>query len=211
MYLFLVFRLYYKKQANKAKYMLTQNKYHISEKVLEDEKIIIELAKKDMRNFAPLYDKYYEQIFRYCYQRLNSKESAFDVTSQVFLKAMTKLKDYEYRGLPFTSWLYRIAKSELNNVFSENKNSRTINIKVEHIKDLFEEVKEVDDSEELRTTLVTALESLAENDLLIVEMRFFEKRSFKEIGEILDITENNAKVKLYRVLDKLKTKFLIKQ
>ena len=164
-----------------------------------------------MRNFAPLYDKYYEQIFRYCYQRLNSKESAFDVTSQVFLKAMTKLKDYEYRGLPFTSWLYRIAKSELNNVFSENKNSRTINIKVEHIKDLFEEVKEVDDSEELRTTLVTALESLAENDLLIVEMRFFEKRSFKEIGEILDITENNAKVKLYRVLDKLKTKFLIKQ
>ena len=38
-------------------------------------------------------------------------------------------------------------------------------------------------------------------------MRFFEKRSFKEIAEILDITENNAKVKLYRALDKLKAIF----
>lgn len=191
--------------------MLTKTKYHISGKVQNDEKISIESAKKDMRNFAPLYDKYYEQIFRYCYLRLNDKSTAFDVTSQVFLKAMIKLKDYQYRGIPFVSWLYRIAKSELNNVFTKNKNSRTINIKEDHIRDLFEEIEEVDNSEELKTKLITALENLNENDLLIIEMRFFEKRSFREIGEILDITENNSKVKLYRVLDKLKANFLTNQ
>jgi RNA polymerase sigma-70 factor (ECF subfamily) len=38
-------------------------------------------------------------------------------------------------------------------------------------------------------------------------MRFFEKRSFREIGEILDLTENNAKVKTFRALIKLKKKF----
>lgn len=185
--------------------MLTKSEYHISEKVQEEERLIIELAKKDMKNFAPLYDKYYEQIFRYTYQRLNSKETAFDVTSQVFLKVMTKLKDYEHRGLPFTSWLYRIAKSELNNQFNKDKNSRTINIKQEHIVDLFEELKEYNDNEALRNQLMKGLRELKENQLLIIEMRFFEKRSFKEIGEILDITENNAKVKLYRALDQLKT------
>jgi RNA polymerase sigma-70 factor (ECF subfamily) len=37
-------------------------------------------------------------------------------------------------------------------------------------------------------------------------MRYFEKRPFKEIAEILDITENNAKVKVYRILEKLKVK-----
>jgi len=184
--------------------MLTKSKYHISEKVQEEEKVIIELAKKDMKNFAPLYDKYYEQIFRYIYQRLNSKQTAFDVTSQVFLKAMTKLSTYEYRGLPFTSWLYRIAKSELNNQFTKDKKSRTINIKDEHIKDLFDDFEEPVNNENLRDKLINALSMLKENNLMLIEMRYFEKRSIKEIGEILEITENNAKVKLNRALDKLK-------
>lgn len=184
--------------------MPTESEYHISNKVQEEEKLIIELAKKDMKKFAPLYDKYYEQIYRYCYQRLDSKDAAFDITSQVFLKAMTKLKDYQHRGLPFTSWLYRIAKSELGNEFSKNKRARTINIKENHIKDLFFEIKETIDNEKHRAQLIKALERLKESDLLIIEMRFFEKRSFKEIGEILEITENNSKVKLYRAIDKLK-------
>ena len=42
------------------------------------------------------------------------------------------------------------------------------------------------------------------NDLLLVEMRYFEQRPFKEVAEIMGITENNAKVKLYRALDRLK-------
>jgi RNA polymerase sigma-70 factor (ECF subfamily) len=48
---------------------------------------------------------------------------------------------------------------------------------------------------------------LKENELQLIEMRFFEKRSFREIGEILDLTENNAKVKTFRALAKLKKKF----
>ena len=42
---------------------------------------------------------------------------------------------------------------------------------------------------------------------MLIEMRFFEKRSFREIGEILEITENNAKVKTFRALEKLKQIF----
>ena len=42
-------------------------------------------------------------------------------------------------------------------------------------------------------------------------MRFFEKRSFREMGEILDLTENNAKVKTFRALVKLKKKFNVQK
>jgi RNA polymerase sigma-70 factor (ECF subfamily) len=187
--------------------MLEESEYHISKEVQKDEKLIIELAKKDMKNFAPLYNKYYEQIFHYCYQRLDTKEKAFDVTSQVFLKAMTNLHQYTYKGVPFTSWLYRIAKSELGNEFKKNKKSRTINITEKHIKDLSHEINEPENDNEVRKQLMESLSLLNESNLSIVEMRFFERRSFKEIGEILDITENNAKVKLYRALDKLKVMF----
>ena len=48
---------------------------------------------------------------------------------------------------------------------------------------------------------------MKEKDMQLIEMRFFEKRSFREIGEILEITENNAKVKTFRAIEKLKQLF----
>jgi RNA polymerase sigma-70 factor (ECF subfamily) len=64
-----------------------------------------------------------------------------------------------------------------------------------------------DFSEEQRITLLNSLKLLKDNQLQLIEMRFFEKRSFKEIGEIVGLTENNAKVKTFRALVKLKEIF----
>ena len=44
----------------------------------------------------------------------------------------------------------------------------------------------------------------------LIDLRFFEKQSFREIGEIFGITEDNAKVKLYRVLRKMKKMVTLK-
>jgi len=61
-----------------------------------------------------------------------------------------------------------------------------------------------EDNEKMRQLLLNSLEDLRENDLQIIEMRFFEQRPFKEIAEILEISESNAKVRTYRVIDRLK-------
>ena len=86
--------------------------YHQTSDILQEELSWISSAKKDPERFGPLYKKYHEQIFRYVYQRMDDQDLAFDVTSQVFIKAMNNLHKFEYRGVPFSSWLYRIAKSE---------------------------------------------------------------------------------------------------
>ena len=91
--------------------------FHQSNEQLQEELIIIEAAKINPNQFAPLYTKYYEQIFNYIYNRMASKDVAFDITSQVFLKAMTNLSKYIYIGVPFSSWLFRIAHNELMQVF----------------------------------------------------------------------------------------------
>ncbi len=178
-------------------------KYHQTTLQLEQEQMIIEAAKENPENFGPLYDKYYKQIFGYLYQRMDCKETAFDLTAQVFLKALTNLKRYEYKGVPFASWLYRIAHSELMQLFRDKKNKRAINADIGDIRYLFEEVEE-NYLEEYLPALKKAISELDEEDLNMVEMRFFEKRPFKEIGEILNITENNAKVRMYRILERLK-------
>jgi RNA polymerase sigma-70 factor (ECF subfamily) len=173
---------------------------------LEEEHQIIEKAKLNPSHFAPLYKKYYESIFRYVNKRVDEEEIAYDITSCVFVKALTNLSRYEFRGVPFSSWLFRIAKSELYQSFRDQKSQRTVKIDTIQVAQLIEDFVE-EYSDENKAKLLKCLPMLKENQLQLIEMRFFEKRSFKEIGEIIGLTENNAKVKTFRALVKLKEFF----
>lgn len=184
----------------------TNPMYHHSNNNLKTELEWIQLAKRDPEKFSPLYEKYHEQIFRYIYQRMDDKEMAFDVTSQVFFKAIKNLDKYEFRGVPFGSWLYRIAKSELYQTFRDKTAKRAINIETVQLA-TFMDVFEDEENERNNKRLLKAIESLRETDVQLIEMRFFEQRPYREIGEMLSITENNAKVKTFRALDKLKQEF----
>jgi RNA polymerase sigma-70 factor (ECF subfamily) len=178
-------------------------RYHHTAVQLQEEQLIIEAAKENPDHFAPLYDKYYKQIFGYLYQRMDDKDTAFDLTAQVFLKALTNIGRYEYKGVPFASWLYRIAHSELMQLFREQKNKRAINADIGDLRFICEEAEEFY-LEDYIPVLKKAITELDAEDLQMVELRFFEKRAFKEIGEIMNITENNAKVRMYRILERLK-------
>jgi RNA polymerase sigma-70 factor (ECF subfamily) len=179
------------------------SKHHASSQAMQEEWEEIKVAKADPARFEVLYDRYYERIFSFIYQRLEDKELAYDTASQVFLKAMQSLHKYEFRGLPFASWLFRIAKSEVYQLFRDRKAERTVNIDKVSLKGMSDEIEE-DVYGPYLEILKSSIAELEEGELQLVEMRFFEKRSFKEIGEILNITENNSKVKVYRILDKLK-------
>lgn len=185
--------------------MTISSAYHMTKSQLSEEEMIIEQAKIDPAKFGLLYEKYYEQIFRYLYQRVDDMDISGDLCSQAFLKALTNLQKYENRGVPFSSWLYRIAGNELNQFFRQNKNSRFVNVDTDSLNDILEdEVVEHEEKELQKERLIQLLGEIDDESLTMIEMRYFEKRSFKEIGEILDITENNAKVRLYRLVDKLK-------
>ena len=189
--------------------MPTVANYPIAEQEKQKEPEIIAAAKADPKNFAPLYEKHYEQIFRFIIQRINDRDTALDITSQVFLKAMCNLNRYEYKGVPFSSWLYRIAYNEIISFIKENEEKRSVNVNSADVLNMADEI-ETGNKEQLYEKLLDMIGDLPEEELQLVEMRFFEKRSFKEIGEILEITENNAKVKVYRTLEKLKKKLVAK-
>lgn len=181
------------------------NTIHKTDTQLDEERQWIINAQSNPARFEPLYNQYFERIFRFVYQRVETKHEAADITSQVFLKALTNIKKFEYRKVPFSAWLYRIAVSEISNFYSRSAKNRVVNVELQTMEHLFEN----DDTEfknERVERIYTALQHLAGEELLLIEMRFFEDRPFKEIADILNITENNAKVKVYRVLDKLKEK-----
>jgi RNA polymerase sigma-70 factor (ECF subfamily) len=190
--------------------MRVHSNFHQTNQLLQDELDLIKKAQKNPEQFGPLYKKYHEQIFRYIYQRMDDIDLAHDITAQVFMKAILHISTYEYRGVPFSSWLYRIAKSELYQSFRDKKTERTINIDTINVAVIIDEI-ESDETEENKKHLLNTLSLLKEKDVQLIELRFFEKRSFKEMGEMLELTENNAKVKTFRALEKLKTLFLTKK
>lgn len=170
---------------------------------------LVAAAQKDIRRFEPLYNHYHEPVVRFLARRLDDQEQAFDLASQVFLKAMQSLPKYEQRGLPFGSWLFRIARNELYNHFKQAPQDRAISIETREMGIMAEEMEE-HSLEPYMDKMIAAIAELPEDDLQMIEMRYFEKRAYKEIGEILEMTENNAKVKTYRILEKLKKQILAK-
>lgn len=180
-------------------------KYQYTDEQISQEERQIDAAKRDPAAFAVLYEKYFNQIFMFLLRRVETKEIADDLCSQVFLKAMNYLPKYQHRGLPFSSWLFRIARNELYSAFEKNKLVPVLSIDRTGIGAMIGDMQT--DTKVDYSDLYHVLGSLDEQEMELIELRFFEGRAFKEIGEILDITENNAKVKTYRILDKLKNRF----
>jgi RNA polymerase sigma-70 factor (ECF subfamily) len=162
----------------------------------------IDAAKLDPRKFEPLYMRYYEQIVRFIYKRVENIDTCRELTSTVFVNAISNLKSYEHKGFPFSSWLYRIAINEVNRYYKQVNTNRLVSVSDRNLNNIIEESGE--NNKELISVLRKALLYLDPEELNLIELRFFEEQSFAEMGEILEISEGNAKIKTYRALDKLR-------
>ncbi|MEO6167821.1 MAG: sigma-70 family RNA polymerase sigma factor [Chitinophagales bacterium] len=173
-----------------------------------EEQSRIDAAKKDPKHFRYFYEKHYREIFLFIYRRTDDEDVSADIAQQVFLKALQGIDKYTYRGIPFSAWLYRIASNEVMQHFRDQQKFRIVSIENEGVNEIMEE-----DYGHLevakREALFAAIKKLNAADLEMIEMRFFEKRSFKEIGDIKGITENNAKVKVHRILERVRNSISI--
>ena len=183
--------------------MNVNTNYHKTNEQIDRERKELLRAKEDRKFFEPIYNRYHHQIMKFVYQRTADSELAADITQEIFLKAMLKLNQFEFRGLPFSAWLFRVAINELNQYFRKNAKRRAISIDDSTIQLMSDELEDTGDLEDRKRKLPMALKGLSASDFQYIQMRFMENRPFKEIADILGITENNAKVKTYRIVKKL--------
>jgi len=175
---------------------------------MEEEWLEVQDAQQNPAKFRVLYNRYYEPIFRFVYKRTVDEVLAADLTSQVFLKAMQKIDKYVFKGVPFSAWLFRIASNEIAQHFRKQNKNRVVALEERTAQALEDEYEDKTDLEININLLKTVIQDLKPEEVEILELRFFEKRPFKEVADILDITENNAKVKIYRLLQKMKKRFV---
>lgn len=181
----------------------------MTEDEIRKEEQVIERSKKDPRAFGELYEKYFDRIFNYIYRQTDDEELAGDLCSQTFVNALNNIKRYEFRGFPFSAWLYKIAGNEVNKHYRKNKGNKIFSIEELKVRELVEQGTD-DWDEELITQLIHYMNELPTDMIQVLELRFFEDKDFKEIAFILDMTESGAKMRTYRALDKLRTNFNLK-
>lgn len=169
---------------------------------------LIEKSKQDKSYFEPLYVKYYDQVFRLIFSRVQDVELTAEITSEAFSKTLANIGKFVYKGYPFSAWLSRIAINCCYDHFRARNKNRVVSLDKYTSHDIAFEVELGDTEKELWLALLPdVLEKLKPKDLELVEMRFFEGKSFAEIAYILDITEGNAKTRTYRVIKRMKKHF----
>lgn len=72
-------------------------------------RLILKAKRGDSEAFAKLYDQHVDEIYKYIYYKVGNVAETEDLTAQTFLNAWEAIGDYEFQGLPFSAWLYRIA------------------------------------------------------------------------------------------------------
>lgn len=172
---------------------------------LKQENDWVELAKNNPSNFAPLYNKYYKSIMRYIQSKVYDQQLTEDIVSQVFLKAILNIDRYTSKGYSFGAWLFKIAHNEIIQSYRSIKNESIEDF------DLLNRLKvesEDDFSEFDLDHLKIALKSIRYKQLEIIQLRYFESLSFKEIAIQLNISETAAKVRCFRAIEKLRELFM---
>lgn len=181
----------------------------MTEDEIREELAIVERSKKDPQAFGKLYEKYFDRIFNFIFRQTDNEELTGDLCSQTFVNALHNLSKYEFRGFPFSAWLYKIAGNEVNKHYRKNKGKKIFSIEELKVRELVEQATE-DWDEELVGRLIKYMNELPTDMIQVLELRFFEDKDFREIAFILDMTESGAKMRTYRALDKLRTNFNLK-
>ncbi len=181
----------------------------MTEDEIRQEQEIIARSKKDVKAFGVIYEKYFDRIFHFVYRQTGDEDIAGDLSSQTFISALNYLPKYEFRGFPFSAWLYKIASNEVRKFYRKNKSKQVFSIEEVKVRELVELSDEGWDEETVQK-LLSFMTDLPTDMLQVLELRFFEDKDFKEIAFILDITESGAKMRTYRALDKLRQKFNLK-
>ncbi|HAS28112.1 MAG TPA: hypothetical protein DCR59_02855 [Dehalococcoidia bacterium] len=175
---------------------------------LEQEKELVFKAKTDADAFGLLYDEYYPKVFGYVLRRTASVETAKDITSEVFLKALQSIKNFRWRNIPFSAYLYRIAGNEISNGYRSNK--RFIQLKQEMVNASLlsdDEITRVEadiQNHEDYLLLHRCIVKLPHIYQEVIVLKYFEKKPTSEICNILGKREGTVKSLLHRGLKKLK-------
>jgi len=164
---------------------------------LDDERLLVEAAQRDPGRFADLYERNFDRVYAYVARRLRDRSQAEDVVSEVFHHALANLGKFEWRGVPFCAWLYRIAANAIADRFEKRGKELGAPDETEAA---------VNDDVERRALLSQLVNGLPPEQRRVIVQRFVEQRTIKEIARAMQRSEGAVKQLQFRALQALRAR-----
>jgi RNA polymerase sigma-70 factor (ECF subfamily) len=166
------------------------------------EQVIKRAKAGDTEAISDLYQLHADAIYRYILYRVPTDSDAEDLTAEVFLKMVEGLSDYQYKGIPFEAWLYRIAAARVADFHRSKYRHPETELQetlADHVAQPEEQVQQLQEIEGLRQIL----DQFSEEEQTLLILRFVERKSHKEVANILGKTPAAVKAAQHRVLVQL--------
>lgn len=164
-----------------------------------EERLLIEAAQKDPRRFADLYERHFERVYAFVVRRVPERHEAEDLTAEVFHQALANLPRFEWRGVPFAAWLFRIAANAIVDRSKRAAREGDLPAPDEPPEVSLEEVEE-------RARLFRLVAQLPADQGRVIVMRFAEQKRIREIAEVLGRSEGAVKQLQLRGLQALRAR-----
>ena len=168
-----------------------------------DERLLIEAAQQDPTRFGELYENNFHRVYAFIARRVRDRGEAEDLTAEVFHQALSNIRRFEWRGVPFAAWLLRIAANLLADRWQRASKINELPAEaLESVEAGFEE------DVERRAMLFQLVDRLPADQRLVVLRRFVEQKSTREIAQELGRSEGAVKQLQFRALQHLRSQIL---
>ena len=167
-----------------------------------DERLLIEAAQQDPARFGELYEIHFERVYAYIARRVQDRAETEDLTAEVFHQALANLKRFEWRGIPFAAWLFRIAANLITDRWQRSGREVVDEEQIEAAQVSPKEIEQV----ERQATLFRLVDSLPAEQQRVVVLRFVEQKSIKEVAREIRKTEGAVKQLQFRALSNLRAR-----
>lgn len=171
---------------------------------LSQEKLIIEQSKKEKRQFEPIYNAYFGDVFRYTLSILKDRDKAEETTQETFFQALKSLDRFKWQGTSVKYWLISIAR---HNVYNSKREKRVLFIETENEEmGKYEELIFNPDYTgiELSKDVEQAMAQLPQGTQEIILLKIWQDYKFNEIAELVGKGESFVKMQFYRGLEKIR-------
>jgi RNA polymerase sigma-70 factor, ECF subfamily len=168
--------------------------------VNNEDSLLARIQRPDQQVLAEVYDRYFDQIYRYISYRLSEPDVAADLTSEVFLALVNALKANKPPRVSLSGWLYSVARNLAADYIKEKY--RTVPLDDELVAD---DVSLIDQAylAQLAPLLKKALLQLTEEQQHVVALRFGQGLSLAETAALLDKSVGSVKALQHRALASL--------
>jgi len=162
---------------------------------VQDEVSLIRRAQaRDQVALTQLYEENFDRIYRYIVLKISDRTEAEDMTQQVFLNALKSISSYKFKGMPFSSWLYRIAHNQVVDYYRKKSKRYTVPLDESlplpatdgDPERLAEKKIEIEE-------LVTATRKLTAAQQEVISLRFASELSIIEVAGVMRRSEGAVK------------------